>query len=101
MLLVEDPFERRGIGLHEQQIHQRVQRIVQFACGVVVTRVPRLEHARYRPRRKVAHRGDEADAAEGIGLFHRETKYFTPLQSAAVSALREAAQQRRTKPAKP
>ncbi|AKS36121.1 LysR family transcriptional regulator [Mycolicibacterium goodii] len=38
---------------------------------------------------------------EGIGLFHRETKYFTPLQSAAVSALREAAEQRRTKPAKP
>jgi DNA-binding transcriptional LysR family regulator len=38
---------------------------------------------------------------EGIGLFHRKEKYFTPLQSAAVSALREAADQRRANEAEP
>lgn len=36
-----------------------------------------------------------ASFVEGIGLFYRDAKYFSPLQSAAVSALREAADQRR------
>jgi DNA-binding transcriptional LysR family regulator len=38
----------------------------------------------------------DADLAERIGLYHRATKYFSPLQQAAVDALREFAAQQRT-----
>jgi DNA-binding transcriptional LysR family regulator len=36
----------------------------------------------------------DAHLVEGIGLYHREAKYFSPLQSAAVEALRELGRSR-------
>jgi DNA-binding transcriptional LysR family regulator len=41
-----------------------------------------------------------ADFVEGIGLFHRTGRYFTPLQSAAVAVLRDAADDHRTNSAR-
>ncbi|WP_433503667.1 LysR family transcriptional regulator [Pseudonocardia halophobica] len=37
----------------------------------------------------------DAHLVEGIGLYHREAKYFSPLQSAAIEALRELGRSRR------
>ncbi len=39
----------------------------------------------------------DAALTERIGLYHRATKYFSPLQQAAVDALREFAAQERTR----
>lgn len=38
----------------------------------------------------------DAHLVEGIGLYHREAKYFSPLQSAAVAALRELGRARQS-----
>lgn len=39
----------------------------------------------------------DASLSEGIGLYHRATKYFSPLQQAAVDALRAFPDQERTR----
>ncbi|MET0451626.1 MAG: LysR family transcriptional regulator [Mycobacterium sp.] len=43
----------------------------------------------------------DAEFVEGIGLFHRASRYFTPLQSAAVTALRHAADERQSNSVRP
>ena len=42
----------------------------------------------------------DADLAEGIGLFSRDSSWFSPLQRAAVATLREVAAGKRQEPAR-
>ena len=63
--LLQHPLGRGRVGLGEDHVHQRVQREVQLARLLLLTRRPQLVHLRHGDRRQVGHRADEADPAEG------------------------------------